>query len=137
MNKENAKIFEQDLNNKNKSSGTVFAVHLLMNKICSMPDKQLMQNIINKHLGETDCFCYDEKTAGFAVKKYSVNFEKDNGNIPPMLMITDVQRLKSLLWTKFLQVSCGTVRTVLKFSKTAGIRLLKLICLHRDCTIKA
>ncbi|MDD7184685.1 MAG: hypothetical protein SPE43_10605 [Ruminococcus sp.] len=94
MNKENAKIFEQDLNNKNKSSGTVFAVHLLMNKICSMPDKQLMQNIINKHLGETDCFCYYEKTAGFAVKKYSVNFEKDNGNIPPMLMITECSEIK-------------------------------------------
>ena len=72
----------------------VFIMHLLMDKICDMPDKQHMQNVLNKHLGETDCFCHDGKVAGFVPKKYTIHFEKDNKDIPPQLMITDCVKIE-------------------------------------------
>lgn len=92
--KKKEKVLQQDLNDKDKHQGMVFIVHLLMNEICDMPDKQHMQNVMNKHLGETDCFCYDEKVVGFAPKKYTIHFEKDNKDIPPQLMITECVRIE-------------------------------------------
>ena len=72
----------------------VFIVHLLMEKICDMPDKQHMENVMNKHLGKTDCFCYNEKVAGFSPEKYSIHCEKENKNIPVQLMITDCVKIE-------------------------------------------
>ena len=92
--KKKEKVLQQDLNNKDEHQGMVFIVHLLMDKICDMPDRQHMQNVMNKHLGETDCFCHDGKVAGFAPKKYTIHFEKDNKEIPPQLMITDCVKIE-------------------------------------------
>jgi len=86
--KKNDKVLNQDLNEIAEHPGMVFIVHLLMTEKCEMPDKQTMQNVMNKHFGDIDCFCHNEKTAGFAPKKYSVHYEKDNVDVPPQLMIT-------------------------------------------------
>lgn len=67
--------------------GGPFVIHLFMEKPCVMPDKEMMTAIMNKHLGDVECFCYDEKTAGFAPKKYSVHFK--DGSMPPQLMVTE------------------------------------------------
>ncbi len=92
--KKKEKVLQQDLNNKDEHPGMVFIVHLLMDEICDMPDKQNMQNVMNKHLGETDCFCHDRKVAGFAPKKYTIHFEKENKDIPPQLMITECVKIE-------------------------------------------
>lgn len=92
--KKKEKVFQQDLNNKDEHQGMVFIVHLLMDEICDMPDKQHMQNVMNKHLGETDCFCHDGKVAGFAPKNYTIHFEKENKYIPPQLMIMECVKIE-------------------------------------------
>lgn len=66
--------------------GAVFIMHLLFEEKCEMPDKELMCSIMDKHVGENDCFGYRESTASFAAKKYSTQFK--DGAVPPMLMIT-------------------------------------------------
>lgn len=92
--KKKEKVLQQDLNNKDEHQGMIFIVHLLMEEICDMPDKEHMQNVMNKHLGETDCFCHDGKVAGFAPKKYTTHFEKENKDIPPQLMIMECVRIE-------------------------------------------
>lgn len=85
----NDKVFQQDLNNQANPPGTVFIVHLLFDEKCALPDKETMQSIMDKHLGEAYCFAYDEKMAGFAPGKYKTHFEKENKDIPPQLMMTE------------------------------------------------
>lgn len=92
--KKKEKDLQQDTSKKEEHPGMVFIVHLLMEDKCDMPDKSYMHEIMNKHLGETDCFCHDGKVAGFAPKKYMVHFEKDNKDVPPQLMITDCVEIK-------------------------------------------
>ena len=88
LNKEE-KVLQQDLNTVEGHPGMIFMIHLLMEEMCEMPDKQFMHEVMNKHLGDTDCFCHDGKVAGFAPKNYTVHFEKENQDIPPQLMIMD------------------------------------------------
>lgn len=88
------KPLQQDLSKKDEHQGVIFMVHLLMEERCAMPDKQLMHDVMNKHLGETECFCHDSRVAGFAAKKYSVHFEKENKDIPPQLMIMECCEIK-------------------------------------------
>lgn len=88
LNKEE-KVLQQDLNKVEGHPGMIFMIHLLMEEMCEMPDKQFMHEVMNKHLGDTDCFCHDGKVAGFAPKNYTVHFEKENQDIPPQLMIMD------------------------------------------------
>ena len=66
----NDKVFQQDLKNQENPPGTVFIMHILFNERCNLPEKETMQSIMEKHLGETYCFSYDEKMAGFAPNKY-------------------------------------------------------------------
>ena len=72
----------------------VFIVHLLMDEMCEMPEKEYMHATMSKHLGEVDCFCHDGQVAGFAPKKYVVHFEKDNIDVPPQLMITNCTNIE-------------------------------------------
>lgn len=78
---------KQDLQQVSERPGGPFIVHLFMREKCEMPDKKLMNEIMEKHLGSVECFCYDNKAAGFAVKKYKAEFKE--GSMPPQLMITD------------------------------------------------
>lgn len=78
---------KQDLTQKQGRQGEVFIIHLLMRDKCDMPEKEYMTEIMRKHLGDVECFCHDEKTAGFSPKKYRVEFKE--GAMPPNLMVTD------------------------------------------------
>lgn len=84
---ETGESFQQDLSKKDENQGNVFMIHLLMKEMCDMPDKEYMTAIMKKHLGEVDCFCHDHKIAGFAPKKYKVEFKE--GSMPPQLMVMD------------------------------------------------
>lgn len=76
---------KQDLSQVQKP-GMVFVMHLLMEEKYDMPDKELMCSIMDKHIGENDCFAYSGRAVGFAAKKYNSQFK--DAVIPPQLMIT-------------------------------------------------
>ncbi len=82
------KVFNQDLEQKPVPAGAVFIIHLLMEEPCEMPDKDFMVSVLNKHLGDVDCFSCDDTSAGFMAKRYNVHYEEENKNMPPMLMLT-------------------------------------------------
>ena len=82
------KGFNQDLEQKPVPAGAVFIIHLLMEEPCEMPDKDFMVSVLNKHLGDVDCFSCDDTSAGFMAKRYNVHYEEENKNMPPMLMLT-------------------------------------------------
>ncbi len=77
---------KQDLNQEAIAGGP-FIIQLLFDKPCAMPQRDIMNQIMQKHLGDVENFSYDEKGAGFAVKKYKAEFK--DASIPPQLMITD------------------------------------------------
>ena len=83
--KENNSL-KQDLTQQ-EHPGSVFVIHLLMKETCGMPSKEEMTAVMEKHLGEVDCFCHDKKVAGFASKKYKVELKE--GSMPPQLMVMD------------------------------------------------
>lgn len=83
--KKEQQVLQQDLNETIRP-GAVFMIQLLMKEQCGIPKKDAMTSIMEKHLGEVDCFCHDERMAGFAVKKYTAEFK--DASVPPQLMIT-------------------------------------------------
>ena len=92
--KQEERFFEQDLSQTEDKPGKVFIIHLLMEKKCKMPEQEAMTAIMNKHLGETECFSYSEKSAGFCPKKYKVHSEKKNVDLSPQLMIMGCSKIK-------------------------------------------
>ena len=82
------KVFNQDLEQNPVPAGAVLIIHLLMEEPCEMPDKDFMVSVLNKHLGDVDCFSCDDTSAGFMAKRYNVHYEEENKNMPPMLMLT-------------------------------------------------
>ena len=43
-----------------------------------MPDKEKMTAVMEKHIGSTECFCYDKKMAGFAAQEHIAEFKEEN-----------------------------------------------------------
>lgn len=84
--KKEEQILKQDLSQK-EDNNRVFIMHLLMKEKISMPSKENMVKHLRNHLGDIDCFSYSEKNAGFAVKKYQVEFQE--GKIPPQLLVLE------------------------------------------------
>ena len=79
-------VVQQDLSQKEQPSN-VFMMKLLMKEACEMPEKEYMTEIMKKHLEDVDCFCHDDKVAGFAPLKYRVEFK--DGSMPPQLMVME------------------------------------------------
>lgn len=87
--KRKEKILKQNLSQKDEYYGKIFIIHLLMEEMYIMPDRQLMCEVMKKHFGNIECFCHDGKVAGFAPEKYKVHYEKEDKDIPPQLMIME------------------------------------------------
>lgn len=85
--KSKKKVLQQDLTQKTENQGSIFVVQLLMKEMCAMPSKEKMTEIMKKHLGDVDCFIHDNKIAGFAPKKYKVEFK--DGSMPPQLLVLE------------------------------------------------
>ena len=77
-------VLKQDLS-KQEQPGMVFIMHLFMEEPCELPNRERMLEVMKKHLGEVDCGFHSENGAGFAVKKYLVEYK--DGKVPPQLMI--------------------------------------------------
>lgn len=80
------KVLQQDLSQRQQAGG-VCPIHFLFREKVAMPPKEDMLTVMRKHLGEVECFSYDEKMAGFNPMKYKVKFEQ--GEMPAQLMITE------------------------------------------------
>ncbi|MBQ7776005.1 MAG: DUF4261 domain-containing protein [Lachnospiraceae bacterium] len=78
-------VFQQELEEQAPPAGTVFMMHLLMKEKCEVPAQEKVIEVMRKHLGDVECFSYDGKMAGFAVKKHMVEFP--DGKMPPQLWI--------------------------------------------------
>lgn len=87
--KKEENVIQQDLSQK-EQPGSVFLMYLFMKESCKMPEKDFMTEVMKGHLGDVDCFCHDGKIAGFAPKKYKVEFK--DGSMPSQLMIMDCIR---------------------------------------------
>ena len=87
--KKKEKVLQQDKSQHADHPGMIFMMHLLMDEKCEMPEKEHMTEVMRKHIGETECFCHDEKVAGFAAKNYLATFENGKKKLPPQLMIMD------------------------------------------------
>ncbi|MBP3384628.1 MAG: DUF4261 domain-containing protein [Firmicutes bacterium] len=92
--KKKKKTLQQDLSGPAEQQGMVFLVHLLMEEKCILPDKDVMDNIMRKYLGNVECFSYDETMAGFAANEYTTCFEKEDSNVPAQLLITECTEIK-------------------------------------------
>ena len=77
------KVLKQDLNKKEENNH-VFIMHLLMKEKVETPKKEKMIQIMQKHLGEIECFMHDENI-GLAAKDYPVELKE--GVMPTTLMI--------------------------------------------------
>ena len=62
------KAFQQNLDDKKgPQPGGPYLIQMLFKEPVEMPDKEKMTAIMEKHIGSTECFCYDKKMAGFAL----------------------------------------------------------------------
>ncbi|MBR1765205.1 MAG: DUF4261 domain-containing protein [Ruminococcus sp.] len=75
----------QDLSQQ-QEQGLVFMMRLLFDKETALPDREIVQEVMQKHLGDVDIFSCDSEMIGLAAKRYEVEFKE--GKAPPMLMIT-------------------------------------------------
>ncbi|WP_221620712.1 DUF4261 domain-containing protein [Tannerella forsythia] len=77
-------IFQQNLSEE-QTDGAVFVVQLLFKSPVTMPEKEKMEAVIQKHVGDTECVSYNESLASFPAKKYKAKFS--DRTVPPMLNI--------------------------------------------------
>ncbi len=60
------KIFKQNLKGKSPRPGGPFLIQMLFKEPVPMPGKEKMTAVLEQRIGSVECFCHDEKTAGFA-----------------------------------------------------------------------
>ena len=83
---DNQEIFDQDLSEQARQ-GAVFVIKLLFRDPVNLPERESMTAVMQRRIGNVDCFWHDEKGAGFAAKDYMARFK--DGAVPPQLMITN------------------------------------------------
>ena len=73
---------------------------MLFKEPVEMPDKEKMTAIMEKHIGSTECFCYDKKMAGFAALDHVAEFQ--DGKCPVQLMVMKCDKFKGKGFDAFL-----------------------------------
>lgn len=81
-----AEAFQQNLADEGSRSGGPFIIQMLFTDPVAMPDKVQMKAAMERQVGAVECFCHDEKTAGFAALEHLAEFK--DGKVPVQLMIT-------------------------------------------------
>ena len=65
-------LFQQNLDDKKgPQPGGPYLIQILFKEPVDMPDKETMTAVIEKHIGSTECFCYDKQMAGFAAQEHT------------------------------------------------------------------
>ena len=79
-------VFQQNLEEKNSQPGGPFMIQMLFKEPVKMPDKAMMTAVMEKHIRAIECFCHDEKTAGFAALEHIAEFQDGKGPVQLMVM---------------------------------------------------
>ncbi len=95
------KVFQQNLDDEEGlRPGGPFLVQMLFKEPVAMPDKEKMTAGMEKHIGAIECFCHDEKTAGFAALEHIAEFK--DGKCPVQLMVMGCNKFEGEGFDNFL-----------------------------------
>ena len=95
------KVFQQNLDDKKgPQPGGPYLIQMLFKELVPMPDKEKMTAVMEKHIGLTECFCYDKKMAGFAAQEHIAEFK--DGKCPVQLMVMKCDKFKGKGFDAFL-----------------------------------
>ena len=95
------KAFQQNLDDKKgPQPGGPYLIQMLFKEPVEMPDKEKMTAVMEKHIGSTECFCYDKKMAGFAAQEHIAEFK--DGKCPVQLMVMKCDKFKGKGFDAFL-----------------------------------
>ena len=87
------KAFQKNLDDKkDPRPGGPYLIQMLFKEQVEMPDKEKMTAVMEKHIGSTECFCYDKKMAGFAAQEHIAEFKE--GKCPVQLMVMKCDEFK-------------------------------------------
>lgn len=87
------KAFQKKLDDKKDPwPGGPYLIQMLFKEQVEMPDKEKMTAVMEKHIGSTECFCYDKKMAGFAAQEHIAEFKE--GKCPVQLMVMKCDEFK-------------------------------------------
>lgn len=79
-------VFQQDLNDKKADRpGGPYLIQMLFKEPVSLPGKDEITAVMEKHIGAVECFCHNEKMAGFAALEHIAEFK--DGKCPVQLMV--------------------------------------------------
>ena len=93
--------FQQNLNDKKgPQPGGPYLIQMLFKEPAEMPDKEKMTAVMEKHIGSAECFCYDQKMAGFAAQDHIAEFK--DGKCPVQLMVMKCDKFKGKGFDAFL-----------------------------------
>ena len=94
-------VFQQDLDDKKGiTPGGPYLIQMLFKEPVSMPDKEKMIAVMERHVGPVECFCHDKKTAGFAALDHIAEFQ--DGKCPVQLMVMKCDKFKGKGFDEFL-----------------------------------
>ena len=97
--------FQQNLNDKKgPQPGGPYLIQMLFKEPAEMPDKEKMTAVMEKHIGSAECFCYDQKMAGFAAQDHIAEFKDGKCPVQPWLHIG----IRMIL-SRLLQLTVGQV----------------------------
>lgn len=97
----NNEVFQQNLSDEaTPRPGGPFLIQMLFKNPVDMPDKDKMTAVMKQHIGAVECFCYDEKTAGFSALEHIAEFK--DGKVPVQFMLTGYTRFDGNRFDTFL-----------------------------------
>ena len=94
-------VFQQNLDNeRGLRPGGPFLIQMLFKEPVAMPGKDEMTAVIEQHIGAVECFCHNDKTAGFATLEHIAEFKDGKG--PAQLMVMGCTSFKGDGFDAFL-----------------------------------
>ena len=114
-------LFQQNLDDKKgPQPGGPYLIQMLFKEPVDMPDKETMTAVIEKHIGSTECFCYDKQMAGFAAQEHIAEFK--DGKCPVQLMVMKCDRFKGKSITSLMPSKRRSWRSDRSSSSITNIR---------------
>lgn len=94
-------VYQQDLSQKAPLPGGPFLIQMLFREPVSLPGREQMLSVMERRCGSLDCFCYDEKMAGFSCRDHIAEFK--GGEAPVQLMVTTCTSVPEDLFDPFIR----------------------------------
>lgn len=80
-------VFQQNLDHeKGSRPGGPFIIQMLFKEWVEMPDQEQILDAMKRHIGKVECFCCDEKMAGFAALEHMAEFQDGKSPVQLFLM---------------------------------------------------